>query len=128
MATAVAIVTFAFVWVGQAPPGVPSDWDFYYLGARGIIHGINPYRAVEAAIQRGQVKLPLFYPATAPLLLAPLGALPSRLGVSLFSAGGMFFSTVLTFLVVPATYVAIERLRARLAPRPASVPHSAPAH
>ncbi len=27
----------------------------------------------------------------------------------------MFFSTVLTFLVVPATYVAIERLRARRA-------------
>ncbi len=29
-------------------------------------------------------------------------------------AGGMFFSTVLTFLVVPATYVAMERLRVRV--------------
>jgi hypothetical protein len=90
VATAVAIVTFVLVWVGHAPPEVRSDWDFYYLGARGIIHGMNPYRAVEAAVQRGEVKLPLFYPATAPLLLAPLGALPSRFGVSLFSAGGMF--------------------------------------
>lgn len=89
VALAVAVVIFAFVWVGHAPPDVPSDWDFYYLAARGIIHGINPYRAVEAAISRGEVKLPLFYPATAPLLLAPLGALPSRVGVSLFSAGGM---------------------------------------
>jgi hypothetical protein len=89
VAIGVAVLTFAFVWAGHAPPEVRSDWDFYYLGARGIIHGINPYRAVEAAMQRGEVKLPLFYPATAPLLLAPLGALSSRLGVSLFSAGGM---------------------------------------
>ena len=31
----------------------------------------------------------------------------------------MFFSTVLTFLIVPSTYVAIEKLRARRGRAPA---------
>ncbi|MFN8642007.1 MAG: efflux RND transporter permease subunit [Candidatus Binatia bacterium] len=39
------------------------------------------------------------------------GEARAPLGIAV--AGGMLFSTILTFLVVPATYVAIERLRAR---------------
>jgi multidrug efflux pump len=46
------------------------------------------------------------------------GEARAPLGIAV--AGGMLFSTVLTFLVVPATYVAIERLRARRA-RPQAV-------
>ena len=41
------------------------------------------------------------------------GEARAPLGIAV--AGGMFFSTILTFLIVPATYVAIERLRARRA-------------
>jgi len=51
------------------------------------------------------------------------GEARAPLGVAV--VGGMFFSTVLTFFVVPATYVAIEGFRARLARRPGRV--SAPA-
>ncbi|HEY8516013.1 MAG TPA: efflux RND transporter permease subunit [Candidatus Binatia bacterium] len=40
------------------------------------------------------------------------GEARAPLGVAV--AGGMFFSTVLTFLVVPVTYVAMDRLRARV--------------
>jgi multidrug efflux pump len=47
------------------------------------------------------------------------------LGIAVF--GGMVFSTALTFVVVPATYVASEELRRRLAPRSAGVaPAAAP--
>jgi multidrug efflux pump subunit AcrB len=38
----------------------------------------------------------------------------ARASLGIAVVGGVFFSTVLTFFVVPATYVAIERLRVRL--------------
>jgi multidrug efflux pump len=49
----------------------------------------------------------------------------SRAPLGVAVVGGMFFSTALTFFVVPATYVAIEGFRVRLASRRAAV--SAPA-
>ena len=39
--------------------------------------------------------------------------LEARAPLGIAVAGGMLFSTILTFLVVPATYVAIEKARAR---------------
>jgi multidrug efflux pump subunit AcrB len=46
------------------------------------------------------------------------GEARAPLGIAV--AGGMFFSSLLTFFIVPATYVAVERLRERLAPRSAA--------
>ena len=40
------------------------------------------------------------------------GEAQASLGIAV--VGGVFFSTVLTFFVVPATYVAVERLRVRV--------------
>lgn len=51
-----------------------------------------------------------------PHLRAPLG---------IAVLGGMFFSTILTFYVVPATYFVIERARERRAER-AHLPHAVP--
>jgi multidrug efflux pump len=51
----------------------------------------------------------------------------SRAPLGIAVVGGMFFSTTLTFFVVPATYVAIEGLRGRLARRRAAVRRREPA-
>jgi multidrug efflux pump subunit AcrB len=48
----------------------------------------------------------------------------ARAPLGIAVVGGMLFSTLLTFFVVPATYILIERLRARLAAR--SVPEGSP--
>ena len=50
----------------------------------------------------------------------------SRRPLGIAVVGGMFFSTVLTFFVVPATYVVIERGRARLRPVAGRGPAAAP--
>ena len=56
------------------------------------------------------------------------GETRAPLGVAV--VGGMLFSTALTFFVVPATYLSVERLRfararRRAAPEPAARPASA---
>jgi multidrug efflux pump len=89
---------------------------------------------VEAAVESAQTR---FRPILMTALATMVGILPVALGrgaggdarapLGIAVVGGMFFSTLLTFFVVPATYVVIERLRERLgqrtaAPAPASVP------
>jgi multidrug efflux pump len=49
----------------------------------------------------------------------------SRAPLGIAVLGGMFFSTILTFYVVPATYFVIERARERRAER-AHMPHAVP--
>jgi hypothetical protein len=85
---AVALV-FAVVWVGHKPPDYISDFEPVYIAARAVWRGQDPYTAVVNALQPGRLEHPLFYPATAPVLVAPLGALPFRLAISLFTALGM---------------------------------------
>lgn len=51
----------------------------------------------------------------------------SRASLGVAVVGGMFFSTALTFFVVPATYVAIEGFRERLAARRLPAPARKPA-
>jgi Cu/Ag efflux pump CusA len=53
------------------------------------------------------------------------GEARAPLGVAV--VGGMLFSTALTFFVVPATYLAVERLREGLAERGARAPAARPA-
>ena len=82
-------MVLSLVWIGHTPPAAASDWDFIYVGARAVIHGTNPYIAVEQEVEAGRLLYPLSYPATAPVLMAPLGALPQRLATSIFTALGM---------------------------------------
>ena len=51
----------------------------------------------------------------APIALGRGAGGEARAPLGIAVVGGMFFSTLLTFFVVPATYVAIERARSRFA-------------
>jgi len=76
---------------------------------------------VEATYEASRTR---FRPILMTALSTIVGILPIALGsgaggearapLGVAVAGGMFFSTVLTFLVVPVTYVAMDRLRARV--------------
>ena len=90
MAIAVACITAAFVWAGHAPGAkITTDWSYIWFGARGVAHGQSPYTTVLDAIDAGLLPVPLFYPATATVLTVPLGLLPFRLSITLWSALGM---------------------------------------
>ena len=90
-----------------------------------IVEFANQLRAqgqglVEATFEASRTR---FRPILMTAVSTIVGIVPIALGsgaggearapLGIAVAGGMFFSTILTFLVVPATYVAIERLRAR---------------
>jgi hypothetical protein len=91
--TAVAVVCGAvaalLVWVGHAPPETRSDWDYTYVTARAVVHGHDPYLAVQSAIDKGALPRPYYYPATAPVFAAPLGLLPHRWSVALYFGVGV---------------------------------------
>ena len=65
-----------------------------------------------------------FRPILMTALATMVGILPIALGrgaggdarapLGIAVVGGMFFSTILTFFIVPATYVVIERIRSRV--------------
>jgi multidrug efflux pump len=89
----------------------------------------------EAALGAARARFrPILMTALATLVgIAPIalgrgagGDARAPLGIAV--VGGMFFSTALTFFVVPATYVVIERIAARLSRRSAreSVPQPMP--
>jgi hypothetical protein len=89
-AAALGICVTALVWVGQAPPGsIATDWLNIWVGAHAMIHGQSPYRAAEEAFQAGRLVAPLYYPATATALTAPLGLLSPRLSGALWSGSGL---------------------------------------
>ncbi|MBX3025650.1 efflux RND transporter permease subunit [bacterium] len=90
-----------------------------------IVEFANQLRAqgltlVEATLEAARTR---FRPILMTALATIVGIIPIALGsgaggearapLGIAVAGGMLFSTILTFLIVPATYVAIERLRAR---------------
>jgi hypothetical protein len=86
----VGILTFALVWVGHTPPaGTPPDFDYLWIAARGIWDGNGPYAAVRQAVDQGFLPFPFSYPATAAVVVTPLGVLPYRVSVALFTALGM---------------------------------------
>jgi hypothetical protein len=87
----VGVFTFVLVWVGHSPPAFRADFDYFWTAGRAVVHGIDPYVAVREAVHQGALRWPLYYPATAAVLMAPFGALPSRLAVALFTALGMVF-------------------------------------
>jgi multidrug efflux pump len=85
--------------------------------------------ALHAALTR-------FRPILMTALATMVGILPIALGLGaggearqplgVAVVGGMFFSTVLTFFVVPATYIAMERLRGLFARRSGVTGQAAP--
>jgi multidrug efflux pump len=86
---------------------------------------------VDATLEASRTRFrPILMTALATMVgIAPIalgrgagGEARAPLGIAV--VGGMFFSTLLTFFVVPATYVVIERLRLRLASR--ASPRTAP--
>jgi hypothetical protein len=86
---AVGLLTFAFVWIGQTPPGVYGDFDYFWASGRAVWQGENPYTVVDSLSAHGALRSPYYYPATAAVILAPFGALSRQLAVSLFTALGM---------------------------------------
>jgi multidrug efflux pump len=78
-----------------------------------------------------------FRPILMTALATVMGILPIALGsgaggearapLGVAVVGGMLFSTVLTFFVVPATYLAVERLREGLAARRSGAAAARPA-
>ena len=76
---------------------------------------------IEAVAQASKTR---FRPILMTALATMVGILPIALGrgaggdsrapLGIAVLGGMFFSTALTFFIVPATYVLIENLRERL--------------
>jgi hypothetical protein len=85
----VGVLTFAFVWVGQAPPGFFTDFDYFWIAGHAVSRGLDPYAVTREAIEQGTYRVPFYYPATAAVLLAPFGALSRHLALALFTALGM---------------------------------------
>jgi multidrug efflux pump len=83
--------------------------------------------ASEAVLEASRTR---FRPILMTALATMVGILPialgrgaggeARAGLGIAVVGGMLFSTVLTFFVVPATYVALAQVAARFARRPAA--------
>ncbi|MEE8581468.1 MAG: efflux RND transporter permease subunit, partial [Myxococcota bacterium] len=79
---------------------------------------------IEAAEQASRMR---FRPILMTALATMMGILPIALGrgaggdarapMGIAVLGGMFFSTLLSFFLVPATYIVIERLRTRIRQR-----------
>lgn len=90
LAAAVAITCFvgAAVWAGHAPPERRIDWDYLWFAGRAVVHGANPYQAINQAMAAGRLGYPLYYPATAAVITAPFGVLPLRLAISLWTGLG----------------------------------------
>jgi hypothetical protein len=85
----VGVLTFAFVWVGRAPPGPWGlDFDYLWTAGRAVCHGGDPYVSINNAIHQGTLRWPFYYPGAAAVLMVPFGALPHQLAVSLFTALG----------------------------------------
>jgi hypothetical protein len=90
LAFAIAVATSAGVltWtVWSRPQPQISDLAAVWAGARGLLHGHNPYQIVGPgrAFDRAY---PLLYPLTAVVALAPIAWLPLRLVDPLFVAFG----------------------------------------
>lgn len=93
----VGVLTYGFVWIGQAPPGIYADFDYLWAGGVAAWQGENPYQFVQGIVDRRagvgpdvpRLRSPYYYPATAAVLMAPFGALSRQAAAALFTALGM---------------------------------------
>src|SRR5690242_14390553 len=83
------VLALAMSRAQEPPDPVPSDWRQIYVGASAMLHGADPYTAVDSAnIQ----PYPTPYPGSAFLVAAPFALLPWRIAVALWCglSGGLF--------------------------------------
>jgi len=81
-----AVVAGALCWVAyRLPPPSTSDFEQFWIGARALMQGADPYVAVPTT---SSTHYPLFYPLPAVLITLPLGALPFIPAISLWAAIG----------------------------------------
>jgi hypothetical protein len=76
-----ALVAGGITWLAYRIPGTSSDLDQLLDAARALAGGHDPYRVIAQ-----RYPFPLFYPLTAPLIVAPLALLPNDLARCLFAA------------------------------------------
>jgi hypothetical protein len=86
---AVGFTVAALVWIGHAPPAARTDFDATGIASQSMLRGENPYAAARAAIASGRLQYPLFYPATAPVLVLPLAWLPFRALIAVWTGLGV---------------------------------------
>jgi len=88
---AVGSAAAAVAWLAfRLPPPSASDFDQFYVGARALAAGRDPYAAV---LQAG-LSYPLFYPLPAVLLALPLAWLPLEIARAVWSGLGAALLTV----------------------------------
>lgn len=86
LAGAGAVVAAAICWVAyRLPPASTSDFEQFWIGARALMQGLDPYVVVPAT---SSTHYPLYYPLPAVLITLPLGLLPFPLAISLWAAVG----------------------------------------
>ncbi|MEO6057047.1 MAG: hypothetical protein ABIQ49_09425 [Gemmatimonadales bacterium] len=90
LALSCATLVAAIYWASH--PG-RTDFDYFWTAANALIHGDDPYRAVDEL----GTGYPLFYPLPAVLLLAPLGLLPLALARVAFAWAGTFALSLAAF-------------------------------
>lgn len=83
VALAIGVCSVGFLLLYRMHSARPSDFDQVWFGARAIWSGRNPYDLVGPG-REFQWDWPLYYPATALVLVSPLALLPVALARSLF--------------------------------------------
>src|SRR4051812_3029136 len=63
----------AFTWADRDNPNLRTDFDGDYLWHAGhaVWRGLDPYVAVQHAVEKGTLHYPLYYPGTAAVFMAP---------------------------------------------------------
>jgi hypothetical protein len=76
-------------YAGHQPDvGFASDWDEIHAAARALLHGDDPYRAMEAAYLNHRFLYPLIYPATAVIVGLPFALVPLPVALGIWSGLG----------------------------------------
>jgi hypothetical protein len=95
VAVAIGIVSALFVLVlyGRQAPGVVSDWDATWTGARALLRGESPYAAVQMPPWPWRIN----YPMPAIILSVPFALLPLSVARAVFvGLGTAVFAFVVT--------------------------------
>ena len=99
IACALGLFAAAISWIGTHRPGfgVP-DFHWWWVGARALLDGQNPYEAVPRVIGPA---FRLFHPLPAVLVTVPFALLQPEVALSLFSA---LSTAILAFAVTRRSY------------------------
>lgn len=93
LVTGLVSAIYVILLYSHQPPGVISDWDATWTGARALLHGENPY----TSIPNPPWPWGLNYPLPAVLLSAPFALLPLVVARALFVGVG---TALFTFAIL----------------------------